>query len=285
MKLSLVTYISMLRIFAFFQPTFSIHRYARQSRFISELNGNRPSASEILLREAEKSLIDNGYRYIIGVDEAGCGPIAGPVVAAALVCMPTHITLMGADDSKKLTEKRREELYKLIKEDPTIFSTHATVDNIEIDQINILQAAQSAMKVSIEKLLEMNSKDLLKQSDLCYALIDGNKCPNKLLIKSKPVVRGDSLIYQIALASIVAKVERDHMMYEYDLKYPEYGFAQHKGYPTKKHILALHKYGPCPIHRFSFGPLKGRSLPNEVPNTSSILHDELNAICNDEENF
>lgn len=283
MKLSLVTCISKLGYFAFFHPACSINRCVRQSRFISELNGNRPSASDILLREAEKSLIDTGYRYIIGVDEAGCGPIAGPVVAAALVCMPTHITLMGADDSKKLSEKRREELYKLIKEDPTISSTHAIVDNIKIDQINILQAAQSAMKVSIEKLLEMNSKDF--QSDLCYALIDGNKCPNKLMIKSKPVVRGDALIYQIALASIVAKVERDHMMYEYDMKYPEYGFAQHKGYPTKKHILALHKYGPCPIHRFSFGPLKGRGLSNKVPNTLSTVYDELNAICNDEENF
>mmetsp|Transcript_17223 Transcript_17223/g.16552 ORF Transcript_17223/g.16552 Transcript_17223/m.16552 type:complete len:269 (+) Transcript_17223:184-990(+) len=261
MKMFRPTCTSILGIFAFFQPICSIYRCVRQSRFISKLSGNRPSASEILLREAEKNLIDTGYRYIIGVDEAGCGPIAGPVVAAALVCLPTHITLIGADDSKKLSEKRREELYKLIKEDPTIISTHAIVDNIEIDKINILQAAQAAMKTSIEELLEMNSKDLLNQSDLCYALIDGNKCPNKLPIKSKPVVRGDALIYQIALASIVAKVERDHIMHAYDLKYPEYEFAQHKGYPTKKHILALHKYGPCPIHRFSFGPLKGRNPP------------------------
>jgi ribonuclease HII len=140
-----------------------------------------------------------------------------------------------------------------------------------------------AMKNSIEELLALNSDFLLSNADLCYAVVDGNKCPNKLPIKSKPVVRGDALVYSIALASIIAKVERDHFMvrpfnleetpiststnqahflpqYALDSKYPEYGFAQHKGYPTKKHILALHKYGPCEAHRLTFGPCKGRVI-------------------------
>lgn len=168
----------------------------------------------------------------------------------------------------------------------------------EIDEMNILQASLLAMRNSLEDLLSLNSGELMGNKELCYALVDGNKCPKKLPVISKPVVRGDALVYPIALASIVAKVERDHIMvrnffsvmnknvppflsivtffihfqsitqYAMDELYPEYGFAQHKGYPTKKHILALHKYGPCEIHRLSFGPCKGRPTLSTVTSES-----------------
>ena len=220
------------------------HLFQRSTTSLS----TRASSSEILKREFEHKLVETGFKYIIGVDEAGRGPIAGPVVAAALVCLPTHTNLLAAADSKVLSEKRREEIYSLVQNDPTILYAHSVISESVIDEINILQATMMAMHESVETLLTQ-STEMLNHLDACYALVDGNKSP-KFRIKNKPVVRGDALVYPIALASIVAKVERDALMRELDRLHPEYGFAKHKGYPTKEHILALHKYGPIKAHRY-----------------------------------
>ena len=220
------------------------HKFQRSTTALS----TRASSSEILKREFEFKLVESGFKYIIGVDEAGRGPIAGPVVAAALVCLPTHTNLLAAADSKVLTEKRREEIYHLIQNDPTILYAHSVISESIIDEVNILQATMMAMHESVETLLTQ-SLELSNHLDTCYSLVDGNKSP-KFRIKNKPIVRGDALVYPIALASIVAKVERDALMRELDRLYPEYGFAKHKGYPTKDHILALHKYGPVKAHRY-----------------------------------
>ena len=178
-------------------------------------------------------------KVICGVDEAGRGPLAGPVVAAACI-LPDGIIIEGLDDSKKLTEKKREQLFKTITEVALDFSVGlATVE--EIEEINILNAAMLAMKRAIE--------GLNKAPDL--ALIDGNTSRG-FDIETKTVVHGDAISQSIAAASILAKVTRDRMCYEYDKEYPEYGFAKHKGYGTKLHTDAIKKYGITPVHRPSF---------------------------------
>lgn len=218
----------------------------------------RACPDDILRREFEQRAKDDGYSYVIGTDEAGCGPIAGPVVAAAVVCLPAHTSLLSAADSKVLSVKRREDIFRLINSDPTIVCAHSIISHTTIDEINILQASMMAMTQSVETLLSLDaSREMRDQLDACFCLVDGRKAP-KMSVTSKPVIRGDALVYPIALASVVAKVTRDNLMLEYDKMYPEYGFAKHKGYPTKHHILMLHKFGPCPIHRQSFKPVKGR---------------------------
>jgi ribonuclease HII len=172
----------------------------------------RLSSSDILKREIELDLHKSGYHYVIGVDEAGRGPLAGPVVASAVVCLPTHKSLLAAADSKALTEKRREQIYDAIKADPTLLSVSAIINHDEIDRINILQATMVAMHQCVESLLSLHLKDVSDKETSCYALIDGNKCPNHLTIKSRAIVKGDALVYPIAMASIVAKVERDRIM-------------------------------------------------------------------------
>ncbi len=240
---------SALKRFRCFQPS----PFLQQQRLFA-----RACPDDILKREFEHRLAQEGYRYIIGADEAGCGPIAGPVVAAALVLLPAHTNLLQAADSKVLTAKRREDLFQLINSDPTIICVHAIVSHTTIDEINILQASQQAMAESVATLLSSDSAHELRDHlEACFCLVDGRKAP-KMSITSKPVIRGDALVYPIALASVIAKVTRDRLMVQYDQLYPEYGFATHKGYPTKQHILMLHKYGPCPIHRRSFKPVKGR---------------------------
>ena len=230
----------------------------------TSLKMTRASSAEILKREQEKKLIAEGLRFIIGVDEAGRGPLAGPVVAAALVCLPTHVNLIRAADSKVLSEKQREALYAQIQADDSLVYAFAAVDEQTIDEVNILQATMLAMARSVEALLA-KAPDIAGRVDECYALVDGNKAPKLGGVKAKPVVRGDALVYPIALASIVAKVERDRMMVALDADFPQYGFARHKGYPSKEHILALHKWGPCPAHRRSFKPVKGRELGRASP--------------------
>jgi ribonuclease HII len=181
---------------------------------------------------------------IAGVDEAGCGPLAGPVIAAAVILDPNH-PIDGLDDSKKLSPKRREELFPLIKKHCIAWAV-GRAEAHEIDQINILQAALLAMHRAIVSLS-------IKPQQL---LIDGLRCPHDLVDKysMRAIIDGDSLIPEISAASIIAKVTRDHEMLKYDKQYPEYGFAKHKGYGTKIHLDAIKKHGICSIHRKSFAP-------------------------------
>lgn len=181
----------------------------------------------------------NEYRLICGIDEAGRGPLAGPVCAAACV-LPAGLELEGLNDSKKLSEKRREALYDQITAQALAWAV-CLVDEKTIDEINILQATFRAMRGAVSKL------DLTPE--LC--LVDGNLDPG-LGLPTKTAVKGDATCASIAAASILAKVTRDRLMLRYDAQYPGYGFAAHKGYGTKAHYAALAALGPCPIHRRSF---------------------------------
>lgn len=187
----------------------------------------------------ERSAKEKGFKSICGVDEAGRGPLAGPVCAAAVILKP-NLIIEGVNDSKKLSEKKREALFDAIKKEALAYSiAFSTVE--EIEKMNILNATMLAMKRAVE--------GLSVKAD--YALIDGNRLP-PLDINCEYVIKGDAKSMSIAAASILAKVSRDRLCYEYAEKYPEYGFDKHKGYGTKLHTEALKKYGPCEIHRMSF---------------------------------
>lgn len=189
--------------------------------------------------EFENKVISSGYSAVCGVDEAGRGPLAGPVCAAAVI-LPQNTVIGGVNDSKKLSEKKREQLFDVITEKALAYCVSwASVE--EIEEINILNAAMLAMKRAVE--------GLSIKAD--FALIDGNKTPD-LDIPAYPIVKGDARSMSIAAASILAKVSRDRLMYEYDTKYPQYNFAKHKGYGTTLHREMILKYGPCEIHRPSF---------------------------------
>ena len=191
------------------------------------------------LWELENELFDSGIGVICGVDEAGRGPLAGPVCAAACI-LPRGLEIEGLNDSKKLTEKRRDALYDVIKEKAVSYGIgFATVE--EIEELNILGATYLAMNRAIEQLLV--TPDL--------ALIDGNRNAG-IQVNSQPVVKGDSKCADIAAASILAKVTRDRYMLELDKEYPMYGFAKHKGYGTKDHYAAIREHGISPAHRPSF---------------------------------
>ncbi len=182
-------------------------------------------------------------RHIIaGIDEAGRGPLAGPVVAAAVILNPEFI-IEGLADSKQLTEKKREYLFELIKEKALAWSI-GRAEAEEIDRINILQATFLAMQRAVAGL----------HIQPTLALVDGNQDP-KLFCETKTIIGGDSLEPAISAASILAKVTRDREMRELDQQFPHYGFAKHKGYPTGAHLLALEKLGPCQIHRRSYAPV------------------------------
>lgn len=190
--------------------------------------------------ELEKAAASSGYKFICGVDEAGRGPFAGPVCAAAVI-LPLDTEIEGLNDSKKLSEKKRELLFDVICEKAvSYFIAYGTID--EIEEFNILEATFLAMNRSID--------GLAKKAD--YALIDGNQIPKNIKIPCETVVKGDSKSASIAAASILAKVTRDRLLLEYDKKYPQYNFKKHKGYGTKEHRELILKYGPCPIHRMSF---------------------------------
>ena len=187
----------------------------------------------------EKALTDDGYHRIAGIDEAGRGPLAGPVVSAAVI-LPPGFDSTGINDSKKLTERRRSLLYEHIYAHATAVSI-GIVDPVEIDRINILQAAKLSMAMAVANLRPR--PDAL--------IIDGNfNIPSAL--PQKPIVKGDTRSVTIAAASIVAKVSRDKLMQRYHEDYPQYGFDRHKGYPTKAHKNAIGTHGPCLIHRRSF---------------------------------
>ncbi len=187
----------------------------------------------------ENEAYNKGFQFVCGVDEAGRGPLAGPVCAAAVI-LPRGLVIDGVNDSKKLTEKKREALFDVICESALAYSiVFADVD--EIEDVNILRATMNAMKRAVERL---NIK-----ADFAY--IDGNTMP-PIDIKGECVVKGDAKSMSIACASILAKVSRDRLMLKYAEEYPQYGFEKHKGYGTKLHTEALKEYGPCPVHRPSF---------------------------------
>ena len=194
---------------------------------------------EINLWEIEDGLYGEGITAICGVDEAGRGPLAGPVCAAAVI-LPPHLELPGLNDSKKLTDKRRRELFPIIKEQAIAYGIGFAGEG-EIDEINILQATFLAMQRAIDQL----------NGQANFALIDGNR-QKDFGLPVMTVVKGDSRSANIAAASVLAKVSRDDVMLQMAEKYPQYGFEVHKGYGTKAHYEALRAYGPCPIHRMSF---------------------------------
>ncbi len=187
----------------------------------------------------EREAFADGVKLVCGVDEAGRGPLAGPVCAAAVI-LPPELVIPGLNDSKKLTDKKRRELYDVITAEAVSYGI-AFASEKEIDEINILQATFLAMARAMEKLTP--------QPEL--ALIDGNRAKD-FGLPVRTIVKGDSLSASIAAASILAKVTRDRLMEQYDEAYPQYGFAIHKGYGTKRHYEALREFGPSPIHRMTF---------------------------------
>ena len=189
--------------------------------------------------EFDKQFLSDSVRVIAGTDEAGRGPLAGPVVAAACI-LPADFLPPGLDDSKKLSEKKREKLFDIITENAVSYCI-ASASPEEIDQYNILEASLLAMRRALD--------GLTVPTDL--VLVDG--CINRgFTIPAKAIVSGDALSPSIAAASILAKVTRDRMCLDMDAQYPQYGFAKHKGYPTPAHKLAVFEHGPCPYHRRSF---------------------------------
>ncbi len=194
------------------------------------------------MKQYEEELYAGGIRYIAGIDEVGRGPLAGPVVAAAVI-LPSDFDILGVDDSKKLSEKKREELYTLITKYAVSYSI-GIIDNFTIDEINILEATKLAMKQAVEKL----------ETKPEYILIDALTLKG-IDVPQRGIIKGDSLSVSIAAASIVAKVTRDRLMTEFHRQYPQYAFDQNKGYGTKIHYEGIHCHGLCSLHRRSF--LKG----------------------------
>ena len=204
-----------------------------------------------------------GFKAIAGIDEAGRGPLAGPVLAAA--CMiPADVFFAGIDDSKKLTPQKREELYKKIVTHELVIYAIGMISHEEIDRVNIYQASIQAMLQAVAALSQ--------QPD--YLLVDGLNLPHPV-IQAQKIIEGDALSQSIAAASILAKVTRDRMMEDYHQQWPEYGFHQHKGYGTQRHLDALARHGPCPIHRRTFEPVRSSFLPAEVTSTSDSVQISL----------
>ncbi|MBP6929629.1 MAG: ribonuclease HII [Candidatus Moranbacteria bacterium] len=228
--------------------------------------------------EKEREIASRGEFLVVGVDEAGRGPLCGPVVASA-VCYknPSFAIPLELEkefslirDSKKLSEKQREEMFDFIHEH---FYVGVGIVHAEtIDRINILEATFLAMRSAISELRRiMNQESGIMKERTMYVLVDGNQEIPNLSLKQETAVGGDGIVKSIAAASIIAKVTRDRMIIEYDKQYPQYGLAQHKGYGTKVHMEALRKYGPTPIHRMSFKPVQ-LSLPENVNKRfSSVL--------------
>lgn len=192
------------------------------------------------LKQMEKELREKGFNTICGIDEAGRGPLAGPVVVASVI-MPADSMIEGVNDSKKVSEKKREKLYDLILEEAISYGV-GIIGQEEIDDINILNATKKGLTMSLQELTV--KPDLIAVDALTHI--------DTLGIPYESIIKGDAKCYSIAAASIIAKVTRDRIMREWDKIYPEYGFEQHKGYGTAKHIATIKEKGPCPIHRKSF---------------------------------
>lgn len=202
-----------------------------------------PTKNNVNLYQYEEQLEDLGIKYIAGVDEVGRGPIAGPVVVAAVI-LPLNLRIKGINDSKKLSLKKRNELYKIILNEALAVNV-SFIDERVIDEINIYEATKKGMLEAISGLK-------IKPE---HVLIDAMPL-RELAIAHTSIIHGDALSASIGAASIIAKVTRDEYMDKMDIKYPNYGFKHHKGYCTKEHLEALEKYGPCEIHRKSFAPVK-----------------------------
>lgn len=200
------------------------------------------------LTKLEDAARRDGYRLIAGVDEAGRGPLAGPVVAGACI-LPDNFFIPGINDSKQLSPLERERIYQLLIEDERVLCGVGIVDSDIIDQINIYQATIHAMLLAIGDLAQLPD----------YMLVDGMRLKNCTIPHSKEI-KGDARSQTIAAASIIAKVTRDRIMVEYDERWPQYGFKRHKGYCTPEHVEAINTHGPCTIHRMSFEPLKSLVL-------------------------
>ena len=194
----------------------------------------------IKIKEVEKDLYNKGFKNICGIDEAGRGPLAGPVVVAGVI-MPKDSMIEWVNDSKKVTERRREILYEKIKEEAISYSI-AVIDHNIIDDINILNATKQGVTEVVDGLVV--KPDLI--------IVDALTHINTRGIPYEPIIKGDAKCYNIAAASILAKVTRDRIMRQWDEIYPQYGFAAHKGYGTARHIAAIKEYGLCPIHRITF---------------------------------
>ncbi|MBD9159309.1 MAG: ribonuclease HII [Clostridiales bacterium] len=194
----------------------------------------------IKIKEVEKDLYNKGFKNICGIDEAGRGPLAGPVVVAGVI-MPKDSMIEWVNDSKKVTERRREILYEKIKEEAISYSI-AVIDHNIIDDINILNATKKGVTEVVDGLAV--KPDLI--------IVDALTHINTRGIPYEPIIKGDAKCYNIAAASILAKVTRDRIMRQWDEIYPQYGFAAHKGYGTARHIAAIKEYGLCPIHRITF---------------------------------
>lgn len=202
-----------------------------------------PTKNNVNLYQYEEQLEDLGIKYIAGVDEVGRGPLAGPVVVAAVI-LPLNLRIKGINDSKKLSLKKRNELYKIILNEALAVNV-SFIDERVIDEINIYEATKKGMLEAISGLK-------IKPE---HVLIDAMPL-RELVIAHTSIIHGDALSASIGAASIIAKVTRDEYMDKMDIKYPNYGFKHHKGYCTKEHLEALEKYGPCEIHRKSFAPVK-----------------------------
>ena len=200
----------------------------------------KEEARLLLLKEQENELRKKGFQYICGIDEAGRGPLAGPVVIASVI-MPEDSMIEGVNDSKKISEKKREKIYDQILEEAISYGV-AIIGQDEIDDINILNATKKGLTVSLQELSQR--PDLI--------LVDALNGIDTMGIPYDSIIKGDAKCYSIAAASIIAKVTRDRIMREWDKVYPEYGFEKHKGYGTAAHIAAIREHGLCPIHRRSF---------------------------------
>ena len=194
----------------------------------------------IKIKQIDEEFFKKGVKYVAGIDEAGRGPLAGPVVVACVI-MPENSMIEGVNDSKKISEKKREKLYEEIIEEAICYGV-GIINQEEIDEINILRATKKAVTIA---LTEMETKPNV-------ILVDALTGIDTLGIPYKSIIKGDANSYSIAAASIIAKVTRDRIMREWDKVYPEYGFAGHKGYGTAKHIAAIKEYGLCPLHRRTF---------------------------------
>ncbi len=200
----------------------------------------KEEARLIELKKMDKEFYDKGVKYVAGIDEAGRGPLAGPVVVAAVI-LPQDSMIEGINDSKKISEAKREKLYEIITKEAISYGV-GIIYQEEIDEINILQATKKGLTEAIK---QMSIKPNI-------IMVDALSGIDTLGIPYKSIIKGDAKCYSIAAASIVAKVTRDRIMREWDKVYPEYGFESHKGYGTAKHIAAIKEFGPCPIHRRSF---------------------------------
>ena len=202
----------------------------------------------------EKKLWKQGYEGVVGLDEAGRGPLAGPVTAAAVMVKGEGVKVQGLNDSKKLSEKKREELYEILTKHENIAWGVGVVGEKEIDRINILQATKLAMQKALESLFYKNDgRRFCRMAD--FLLIDGNFLLDSVTINQSSIIKGDSKVFSIAAASIIAKVTRDRIMRQAHEQYPVYGFDKHKGYGTAAHIASLEKFGASDIHRRSFYPV------------------------------